>query len=138
MIDENTYLKSLKKLEDKEKLKDLAIQNGYNFLEHYNKALQISKTENKHIFLLFYIPGCDGCNVIKYLIDNDKQIQNYLNKYIILDCDISKTLMRLNHTYNIYSYPTCLIINHQEKILKQKIGITVKDNPASDFINWLK
>ena len=137
MIDEKTYLESLARIEEKEKLREIAIENGVKFLETYKELLNSAKKEQKHIFLLFHMSGCDGCNVIKYNLENNKQLQNYLNKYIVLTCNVSEIKTDLTQKYNVYSYPACFIIDSNEKILKQKIGITVKNGPEKDLINWL-
>lgn len=138
MIDQETYLTSLNKLQKKEKAKKEAYENGIKFLDEYKKTLEIATKENKKIFLLFHIQGCDGCNVIKYIIDNNQQVKNYLNKYIVLTCDVSTTQTSLIEKYNLYSYPAYFIINGQEKIFKKNIGITIDGGPERNIINWLK
>lgn len=137
MIDKEIYLKSLAKLEEKERVKKQARENGIKFLEQYKQTLEIAKKENKKIFLLFYMEGCDGCNVIKYIIDNDKQVKNYLNKYILLTCNISNTITNLAQKYNLYSYPAYFIIDGNEKILKQKTGANIDGGAERNLINWL-
>lgn len=137
MIDQEKYLKSLAKLEEKEKAKQQAVENGKKFLEEYKKSLETSKKEHKKIFLLFYMEGCDGCNVIKYIIDNNKQVQNYLDKYIVVTCNISKTYTNLAQKYNLYSYPAYFIIDGNEKKLKEKIGVTIQGGAERNLINWL-
>ena len=137
MISEEVYLESLEKLKQKEKLNLEAITNGQQFEEAYLETLKKAKNENKKIFLLFYMEGCDGCNVVKYLIDNSKTIKNYLNKYLLLYCDISKTKTGLAQKYNLYSFPAYFIINSNEKIIKKRFGITVMKDPERDFLSWL-
>lgn len=138
MIDNNTYLESLKRLKEKENIKKQSIENGKNFLVKYKETLQKSKTENKKIFLLFYLDKCDGCNVVKYIIDNNKEVQNYLNKYLILTYNASITRTELIEKYNVYTYPTYFIIDSNGKILKKNIGIAVEGGPARNIINWLQ
>jgi len=137
MISEDQYIKSLTKLQEKEKLSLLASENGHKFLEQYKNALDTAKKDNKNIFLLFYMMGCDGCNIVKYLADNNDSVKNALSNYIILYYNVTQTKTPLVQKYNIYSYPTCLIINSTEKIIKQKIGIKVGDDPSVDFLAWL-
>jgi|688.fasta_scaffold00568_61 hypothetical protein len=137
MITEQEYLKSLTKLQEREKLSLLASENGKKFLEEYKKALETAKKDNKQIFLLFYMVGCDGCNVIKYLLDNNDSIKNILSNYIVLYYNATQTRSSLVQKYNIYSYPACLIINDSEKVIKQKLGIKVFDDPSVDFLAWL-
>lgn len=137
MIDNETYLKSLAKLEEKENLHILATENGKIFEKEYGDILQKAKDENKHIFLLFTLSGCDGCNVLKYTIENNKEVKDHLEKYIVLNCDISITKTQLIQKYNLYSYPAYFIIDSNEKILKKKVGCTVSGGPERNFLNWL-
>lgn len=137
MIDNETYLKSLAKLEEKENLHILATENGKIFEKEYRDILQKAKDENKHIFLLFTLSGCDGCNVLKYTIENNKKVKDYLEKYIVLNCDISITKTQLIQKYNLYSYPAYFIIDSNEKILKKKVGCPVSGGPERNFLNWL-
>jgi thioredoxin-related protein len=127
MITEQEYLKSLTKLQEREKLSLLASENGKKFLEEYKKALETAKKDNKQIFLLFYMVGCDGCNVIKYLLDNNDSIKNILSNYIVLYYNATQTRSSLVQKYNIDS----------EKVIKQKLGIKVFDDPSVDFLAWL-
>jgi hypothetical protein len=53
-------------------------------------------------------------------------------------CGVSDTQTSLIQKYNIYSYPTCMIIDSSEKIIKQKIGCKVEGGPDKNFLNWLK
>lgn len=137
MIDNETYLKSLAKLEEKEKLHQLAVENGKLFEKEYTDTLKKAKDENKHIFLLFTLSGCDGCNVLKYTIENNKKVKDYLEKYIVLNCDISITKTQLIQKYNLYSYPAYFIIDSNEKVIKKQIGCLVLGGPEHHFINWL-
>lgn len=137
MIEHEIYLKSLAKLEEKEKANKIAFENGQVFAKEYKDILQKAKDENKHIFLLFTLSGCDGCNVLKYVIENDKKIQNYLAKYLFLNCDVSTTKTNLAEKYNLYSYPAYFIIDSNEKILKKKVGCPVSGGPERNFLNWL-
>jgi len=137
MITKEEYDNSVSRLQEKERLNKLYAENGKNFLIQYQDTLQLSKNNKQHIFLLFYMPGCDGCNIIKYLIDNDNQVQNYLKKYMVLMCDVSNTKTNLVQKYNLYSYPAYFIIDSNEKIIKQKIGCSVLGGPERNFINWL-
>lgn len=137
MITKEDYEKSLAKLEDKEKLSILATENGAAFMTQYREALDKAKHDNGHIFILFYMKGCDGCNVVKYLITNNEDIKVSLSKYQILICDLSTTKTSLVQKYNVYSYPYCIIIDSNEKILKQKTGIKVLKGPENDILDWL-
>jgi thiol:disulfide interchange protein len=138
MIKEETYLTSLTKLRDRETLHDNAVEKGKKFLEIYKNSLEESKILNKHIFLLFYVTGCDGCNVVRYLMENNQEIKNILANYIVLQCDVSETVTKLTDKYNLYSYPSYFILDGEEKVIKKKIGIKVKNGPEKDFLDWLK
>lgn len=138
MITEEEYLKSLSKLEEREKLSVISTENGKIFTSQYLHSIEKSRQNNTNIFILFYMKGCDACNIIKYIIDNDNNIKEALSKYEILFCDTSNTKTNLVQKYNIYSYPTCLIIDSNEKVIKQKIGIKVMNGPQNDFLVWLQ
>lgn len=138
MITEEIYLESLEKLREREKSKEDAKENGKKFVALYIDALNKSNAENKHIFLFFYVKGCDGCNVVRYMIQNNQEVKEALKNYIVLQCDVSQTITNLTNQYNLHSYPSYFIINSQEKILKQKVGITVKNGPHKDFLSWLE
>lgn len=139
MITKEEYLKSLSKLEEREKFSILANENGKDFELQYKKTLELIQQNNKQILLLFYMSGCDGCNIIKYLLDNDTSIKEIIyNKYELLMCNITNTKTNLIQKYNIYSYPTCFIIDANEKIVKKKIGIKVINKPENDLLDWFK
>lgn len=135
MITKDQYLASVDRLEKKEKLTQIASENGKQFLDNYKQALLVSKEENKHIFLLFHMPGCDGCNVIKYIIDNNRE--KIEEKYIIMTYNVAEIKSNLNQKYNIYNYPSYFVIDSNEKIIKQKIGITVSGGAENNFFRWL-
>jgi thiol:disulfide interchange protein len=138
MVDNNTYLESLERLKAKENIKKQSIENGEKFLAQYKETLEKSKKENKKIFLLFYLEKCDGCNVVKYLIDNNRMVRDCLDKYLVLTCNISKTRTGLVEKYNVYSYPSYFIIDSSQKILKKNTGISVEGGPEINIINWLQ
>lgn len=137
MISEEDYQKSLAKLETREKLSLLASENGKKFLEEYNNSLAIAKKENKNIFLFFHMNGCDGCNVVKYILDNNDNIKQVLSNYIVLHYNVTETKTNLVQKYNVYSYPACYLVNAEEKVIKQKMGIKVLDGPEKDLSAWL-
>jgi thioredoxin-related protein len=137
MIDQETYAKSLAKLEEKEKANKIAFENGQAFMKLYGETIQKAKNEKRQIFLLFTLSGCDGCNVLKYTIENDKQVQNYMNKYLFLNCDISNTRTNLTEKYNLYSYPACFIIDSNENIVKQRIGCPITGGASRNLIHWM-
>ncbi len=137
MIKKETYLTSLTKLRDRETLHDNAVSNGKKFLQLYKNSLEESKILNKHIFLLFYVTGCDGCNVVRYLMENNQDIKNILANYIVLEYDVSETITKLTDKYNLYSYPSYFILDSEEKVINKKIGISVKNGPENDFLKWL-
>jgi thioredoxin-related protein len=138
MITKEEYDISLNKLIEKERLNLLSIENGKKFLDTYKENLEKAKQENKRIFLLFYMKDCDGCKVVKYLIENDKLVQNYLTKYIVLTCEMSDKRISLSQKYNLYSFPAYFIIDANEKIIKQKIGINVNGDVSRNLISWLQ
>lgn len=137
MVNEEDYLQSLAKLQNKENLSIVATENGIKFLKDYELALEQSKTNNKKILLCFHMKGCDGCNVVNYILNNNNIIKNILDNYIVLFYSINDTKTKLIQQYNVYSYPACYIINSNEKVLKQKIGIKVLNGPENDILNWL-
>lgn len=138
MVTKEEYDNSFSKLQEKDRLNKLYAENGRNFLAQYQETLTLAKNNKQHIFLLFYMTGCDGCNIIRYLIDTNTQVQNYLKKYIVLTCDVSNTKTNLVQKYNLYSYPAYFIIDSNEKIIKQKIGLSVDGGPERNLINWLQ
>lgn len=139
MITLEEYEKSLAKLEEREKLSIVAGENGKAFASQYKETIENAKKNNKHIFLFFHMRGCDGCNIVKYLLDNNDQIKEALSKYEVLSCDVSTIKTPLVQKYNVYSYPAYFIVNaNDEKVIKQKIGIKVLNGPENDILMWLQ
>lgn len=137
MINKETYEDSLKKLFKKEQEHKVAVMNGISFMEKYKQALVSAKNENKNILILFHVSGCDGCIVTEYILDNSEILKEQLSNYIILKHTSSEIRTNLPTKFNIYSYPTILIINYEEKIIKQKIECRVSGGPDKHILQWL-
>jgi len=132
------YQSALSDLEKKQKDKELAFMNGKQVEIDYFHTLETSKSSNKNIFLLFYMDGCPGCTVIKYLINYNSEIQEILKDYEVLLINMSKTVTQLSNKYNIYTYPSYFIIDGSENILKKNTGCFTKGGADNNLINWFK
>lgn len=131
------YESALSELENKQKNKELAMINGKQVEIDYFHAIENSKASNKNIFILFYMDGCAGCTVIKYLVEYNEEITKILEDYEILLINMSKTSTQLSNKYNVYNYPSYFIIDSSENILKKNTGCFTKNGADRNLINWL-
>lgn len=137
MITYDEYAVALQNLEKKEVERKKAIDNGNAFQKIYNESLELAKRDNKLILIIFHVQGCDGCKVMEYMIHNDDDVKKALEQYIVLEYNVNNTFGSLTTKYNVYSYPTCVIINNEEKVIKQKSGCPVTGGPQNQFVFWL-
>jgi|YNPMSStandDraft_2_1061718.scaffolds.fasta_scaffold00507_16 thioredoxin-related protein len=117
--------------------KDIFSQNSsINWVE-YDKALNDSKQNKKHVFLYFWTESCPYCQKMKNITLTNKEVIEYLNNYfnsVSIDANSSKTVSQiLNKTgnslanfYMIQGVPTSIFLKTN--------GETLYNIPG--FIEW--
>lgn len=135
----NTYEEALNRLIENNKQRSIAIQKGYEYEILYNKALvKIKDTENRNIFLFFHMENCDGCTVMRYLINNSPDIAKALENFEVISIPVSECRTSLTDKFDVYSFPSYFIIDKDEKKVKSYIGCNVSGKgPEFNFLNWL-
>ena len=90
-------------------------RNGISFFKgSWNEALLKAKTEKKYIFLDIYASWCGPCKKLKKTTFKDKEVGEYYNKNFInvsIDGE-SKEGLILANKYQVTSYPTLLVVDH--------------------------
>lgn len=133
------YNKALNELINRQAEKDKAITNASQTQQQYEFVLSEAKKNNRNIFLLFYLDGCSGCTVIKHLVLYHEEINKILDEnYEVLLINMTTNKTHLANKYNLYSFPSCFIIDQSEKIIKKNIGCPVVGGVENNFLRWLQ
>lgn len=133
------YEEALNRLLENNKQRSIAIQKGYEYEILYNKALiKIKEEENRNIFLLFHMNNCDGCTIMRYLINNSPDIIEALKNFEVISVPVSECRTNLIDKFDVYSFPSYFIIDKDEKRVKFNTGCNVSGKgPEFNFLNWL-
>jgi len=95
----------------------------------YDQALAQAKATNKKVVLFFSMEGCVWCEKMKQEVLVDSSVKNMLGQYVFVELKDSPIAQK----YNVQSYPTCVMIDSQEKVVSQLFGY----KSANEFLNWL-
>lgn len=98
------------------------------YYDEYEKCLELSKTYNKKLVMVFGADWCPYCKSLKKDINNITQFINYIVCFI--DTDKNETLVK---KYRIRGLPTSVIIDSKETELSRKTGYKNKD-----YDRWLE
>ena len=100
--------------------------------EDFNSTLVKAKTENKLIFIDFYTSWCGPCLKFTQTVLTDEEVGKYMNStFINLKYDAEKGEgITLSKKYNVKSYPTLLIIDHEGNVVEDVMGkqLAVKED----------
>ena len=100
--------------------------------EDFNSTLVKAKTENKLIFIDFYTGWCGPCLKFTQTVLTDEEVGKYMNStFINLKYDAEKGEgITLSKKYNVKSYPTLLIIDHEGNVVEDVMGkqLAVKED----------
>ena len=105
-----------------------------------DEAKVMAKKSGKYIFIDCYTSWCGPCKVMAATSFMDEEVAKLYNgKFVNLKVDMEKdpdgadVAMR----YQIRAYPTLLIIDHEGKLIAQRIGMQSKDGLIG-FANSVK
>lgn len=131
---------ALKVLREQNEERNRAFNKAREIEESYNKALFNIKQNGKKLFILFHLDGCYGCTVMNYIVQyNEAIVQELENNYEVLIAEMSGVQSHLVDKYNLYSFPTYIVIDNNEHILKQNYGCYIQGAGVEyNFLQWLK
>lgn len=133
------YAESIKMLENKKKKHLESIEHGTKVGIEYKLALDRMKDNNKNMLLFFHMDGCPGCKVYDYLMKYNDEIKYIIDsKYELILINGQKTRTELIQKYGIYNYPSLIMLDKNEKKIKQNIGCEIDGGVENNLINWLR
>lgn len=93
------------------------------------QAEQLSKKENKPIFLFAHAGYCSACKAMKKDVLPDKEVGNVFNqKFVNAQVDIESVEGKeLVKKYNINATPTLLFLNADGDVIKRASGFRSKE-----------
>lgn len=105
-----------------------------------DEAKSMAQKSGKYIFIDCYTSWCGPCKVMAATSFMDEEVAKlYNNKFINLKVEMEKDPdgQAIAMRYQIRAYPTLLIINHEGKLIAQRIGMQSKDGLIG-FANSVK
>lgn len=99
----------------------------------YQDAVNTAKAKNKDMLLIFSASWCPPCQRMKKTTLKNDRVKSAMSNYVVykIDVDIEDVL---SDRYKVRSIPRYLIVNPDEKVIKNAGGYKSPD----DFIRWLK
>jgi len=98
----------------------------------YQEALEASKNTNKDILLLVDAKWCGYCAKFKDEVLSEEEVKNKMKEYVVCSLDY-KSNMDIIKKYNIKKLPTYILIDEDEKIIKEGYGYQTRRL----FLDWL-
>lgn len=98
------------------------------------EAKVLAKKSGKYIFIDCYTLWCGPCKIMAATSFKDEEVAKlYNDKFINLKVEMEKDDdgAEITRRYQIKAYPTLLIIDHEGKLIKQRIGMQSKDGLIS-------
>lgn len=96
----------------------------------YKEVLKLAEESNKEIILVFTGDNCSWCKKQKEVLSN-KEVSNKLGEYVLCYVNVSKN-KNLAKKHNVSSIPKSVIIDKNEKVLKESSGY----KSEKEFIKW--
>lgn len=96
----------------------------------FEAAKELAKEEDKLIFIDCHTSWCGPCKKMAATSFKDDEVSQVFNeRFISLKVDIEKDAdgPELARLYKIKAYPTCLILNPNGKLLKERVGFMTSD-----------
>ena len=108
--------------------------SGLNSTSDFSSAVDLAKTQNKTIVLIFDQDSCVYCDILKENTLTDSNLQNELNNnYITVFVDINEDY-DLADKYQIYGTPSMVFIDYNGNELGRIDGYV----GAVEFLNELE
>lgn len=106
--------------------------DSLNWNTDLNSALTTAQNTNKHVLVDVYAPWCGYCKEMDKNTFQNPQVQEKLSNYVLvkINGDENPDFMM---KYQIYGYPTILILDPDGNIVKTISGYQEPD----DFINMI-
>jgi thioredoxin 1 len=95
--------------------------DGWN--SDWKKALELSKTEKRPIFIDFYTDWCPPCKKLSATTLVDKKMLDYFKKenYILVKINPEKD-RAAESKFKVYSYPTLVVFNNNTQEIDRLLG----------------
>jgi thioredoxin-related protein len=131
---------ALKNLEMQQEERNKAFLKGADIERQIANAVSKAKSNNKKVFILFHIEGCNGCTVIKHLVEYDTAIVKTLEEnYETVLAEMTAVQSSIVNTYNLYSFPSYILLDADGNLFKQNYGCYLHgDGVAHNLLEWLK
>lgn len=107
-------------------------QGSLNWNNDLNSALTMAQNANKPVLVDFYASWCTYCREMDENTFMDPQVQQKLSGYILvkINGDQNPELLK---KYQIYGYPTILLLDSNGNVIKTISGYQSPDN----FVNMI-
>lgn len=108
---------------------------GIEFRDHsYQEALEISKAENKPIFMDCYTTWCGPCKWMAANMFTRQDLGDYFNEnFICVKFDMEKGEgLQIAEKFKIRAYPTLIFIDGKEQLLNKMVGAS---REVEDYVN---
>lgn len=134
------FEEALKTLEIQQEERNKAFFKGADIERQIADAISHAKSNNKNVFILFHIQGCNGCTVIKHLVEYDSAIVEVLKEhYEVVVAEMTGVQSNIVNTYNLYSFPSYILLDSNGNLFKQNYGCYLHgEGVAHNLLEWLK
>lgn len=111
---------------------------------NYNKSLELSKSENKPLVILFYASWCPHCNVMKKEVFTDSLVADFYQKNFICmavdsESDYGRELrIKFKNKFKVINFPTFAFLDTNENLLYCTTGELNKDKFLAEGKNVLQ
>lgn len=116
------------------KLDKSAISNKILYT-NYNKALKLSKNNQKPLLIYFTADWCMPCKKMQNTTFKEKDVVTFINeKYIPVKIDMTRGDNSISRKFGITSMPSYLIVSSDREVVSKTIGY----QPSFLFMSFLK
>lgn len=111
--------------------------------KNYNESLELAKTENKLLVLLFHTSWCPHCGVMKRDVFTDKTVADFYSKnFVCMSVDAEteygkELITKFQNKFSVKSFPTFVFLDANENLVYCNSGELKKDTFLSEGNNVL-
>lgn len=105
-----------------------------NFVDDFDKGMELAKKDNKKVLLFYTQVGCPACEYMEDVVFTNETVSNYLDTYyIVIHLDVYKQGMQKG--YKAYGTPTMYFLDKDGNEITKKVvgGLSV-----TDFLSKIK